>query len=73
MRLLIYELRPPVLEEAGLVAALQARLRENGLRNGEKILLHLDRQSACTTAAVRARRPGTDFANPTRGAIDDAR
>jgi signal transduction histidine kinase len=26
MRLLIYELRPPVLEEEGLVAALQARL-----------------------------------------------
>jgi signal transduction histidine kinase len=36
MRLLIYELRPPVLEEEGLVAVLQARLRAVEGRAGVK-------------------------------------
>ena len=36
MRLLIYELRPPVLEEEGLVAALQARLLTVETRSGLK-------------------------------------
>jgi signal transduction histidine kinase len=36
MRLLIYELRPPVLEEEGLIAALQARLAAVEERAGVK-------------------------------------
>jgi signal transduction histidine kinase len=36
MRLLIYQLRPPVLEEEGLVAALQARLQAVEGRSGLK-------------------------------------
>ncbi len=37
MRLLIYELRPPILEEEGLVAALQARLETVESRAGLEI------------------------------------
>jgi len=36
MRLLIFELRPPVLEDEGLVAALQARLSSVEIRSGLK-------------------------------------
>jgi signal transduction histidine kinase len=42
MRLLIYELRPPVLEEEGLAAALQARLEAVEGRAGLETELKLD-------------------------------
>jgi signal transduction histidine kinase len=42
MRLLIFELRPPVLEEEGLVAALQARLSSVELRAGLKTELNAE-------------------------------
>jgi signal transduction histidine kinase len=42
MRLLIYELRPPVLEEEGLAAALQARLEAVESRAGLQTEFHLD-------------------------------
>jgi signal transduction histidine kinase len=42
MRLLIYELRPPVLEEEGLASALQARLEAVESRAGLQTELHLD-------------------------------
>jgi signal transduction histidine kinase len=42
MRLLIYELRPPVLEEEGLVSALQARLEAVESRAGLEIKFHTE-------------------------------
>jgi signal transduction histidine kinase/ligand-binding sensor domain-containing protein len=42
MRLLIYELRPPVLEEEGLASALQARLEAVESRAGLETEFHLD-------------------------------
>ena len=42
MRLLIFELRPPVLAKIGLAAALQARLDSVELRGGMKTELHID-------------------------------
>ncbi|MBN1139827.1 MAG: hypothetical protein JXM73_24865 [Anaerolineae bacterium] len=42
MRLLIYELRPRVLEEEGLASALQARLEAVESRAGLEIAFHLD-------------------------------
>jgi signal transduction histidine kinase len=45
MRLLIYELRPPVLEEEGLAAALQARLLSVEERAGLKTELRLEVES----------------------------
>jgi ligand-binding sensor domain-containing protein/signal transduction histidine kinase len=42
MRLLIYELRPPVLEDEGLASALQARLEAVESRAGLEIGFHLD-------------------------------
>jgi signal transduction histidine kinase/ligand-binding sensor domain-containing protein len=42
MRLLIYELRPPVLEEEGLASALQARLEAVESRAGLQTEFHLD-------------------------------
>jgi signal transduction histidine kinase len=42
MRLLIYELRPPVLEKVGLVAALQARLQAVEGRAGLKTEFRVD-------------------------------
>jgi signal transduction histidine kinase len=42
MRLLIYELRPPVLEEEGLAAALQARLEAVESRAGLETEFHLE-------------------------------
>ena len=40
-RLLIFELRPPVLEQEGLVAALRARLESVESRSGLKTQIHL--------------------------------
>lgn len=42
IRLLIFELRPPILEEQGLVAALQARLESVEGRSGLKTVLEVD-------------------------------
>jgi nitrate/nitrite-specific signal transduction histidine kinase len=42
MRLLIFELRPPVLEEEGLVAALQARLDTVETRSGLEVELEVE-------------------------------
>lgn len=42
MRLLIYELRPPILEKEGLAAALEARLETVEQRAGLQTELHLD-------------------------------
>jgi nitrate/nitrite-specific signal transduction histidine kinase len=42
MRLLIFELRPPVLEEEGLVAALQARLDTVETRSGLEVELKVE-------------------------------
>jgi len=42
MRLLIYELRPPVLEEEGLASALQARLEAVESRAGLETEFHLE-------------------------------
>jgi signal transduction histidine kinase/ligand-binding sensor domain-containing protein len=42
MRLLIYELRPPVLEEEGLASALQARLEAVESRAGLETEFHFD-------------------------------
>jgi signal transduction histidine kinase/ligand-binding sensor domain-containing protein len=42
MRLLIYELRPPVLQEEGLASALQARLEAVESRSGLETQFHLD-------------------------------
>jgi signal transduction histidine kinase/ligand-binding sensor domain-containing protein len=44
MRLLIYELRPPVLEEEGLAAALQARLEAVESRAGLETEFHAEGQ-----------------------------
>jgi signal transduction histidine kinase len=41
MRLLIFELRPSILEEAGLVAALEARLEAVEVRSGLKVDLQV--------------------------------
>lgn len=41
MRLLLFELRPPVLEEEGLVAALQTRLEAVERRSGLEIALNI--------------------------------
>ena len=43
MRLLIFELRPPVLAKIGLAAALQARLDSVEVRGGMQTELHVDR------------------------------
>lgn len=42
MRLLIFELRPPVLSKIGLAAALQARLDSVEMRGGMQTELHID-------------------------------
>ena len=42
MRLLIFELRPPVLDREGLVAAIRARLEEVEERPGQYTDLHTD-------------------------------
>ncbi|MDX1523870.1 MAG: sensor histidine kinase, partial [Anaerolineae bacterium] len=42
MRLLLFELRPPVLEEEGLVAALQTRLEAVERRSGLEIALNIE-------------------------------
>jgi PAS domain S-box-containing protein len=42
MRLLIFELRPPILAKIGLVAALQARLDSVEMRGGMQTELHVD-------------------------------
>jgi signal transduction histidine kinase len=42
MRLLIYELRPPILEEEGLVAALEMRLEAVEGRAGLQTALHIE-------------------------------
>lgn len=42
MRLLIFELRPPILEQEGLVAALQARLEAVEKRAGLQTELHVE-------------------------------
>ena len=42
MRLLIFELRPPVLAKIGLAAALQARLDSVEMRGGMQTELHID-------------------------------
>ena len=42
MRLLIFELRPPILEDEGLAAALQARLEAVEGRSGLRTELHVD-------------------------------
>jgi signal transduction histidine kinase/ligand-binding sensor domain-containing protein len=44
MRLLIYELRPPVLEEEGLASALQARLEAVESHAGLKTAFHVEGQ-----------------------------
>ncbi|MBK7918030.1 MAG: hypothetical protein IPJ94_17585 [Chloroflexi bacterium] len=45
MRLLIFELRPPALAEAGLVAALQARLEAVEARTGVATAVHAPRRA----------------------------
>ncbi len=42
MRMLIFELRPPILEVAGLAAALEARLEAVEGRAGLKVALHVE-------------------------------
>ena len=44
MRLLIYELRPPVLEEEGLASALQSRLEAVESRAGLETEFHIDKE-----------------------------
>lgn len=44
MRLLVYQLRPPALEDAGLISALQHRLDAVEKRSGVKTRLILDRE-----------------------------
>ncbi len=42
MRLLIYELRPPILEEEGLVEAIRTRLESVEARSGIQVILQVD-------------------------------
>jgi PAS domain S-box-containing protein len=46
MRLLIFELRPPVLAKVGLAAALQARLDSVEMRGGTQTELHIEGEQA---------------------------
>jgi signal transduction histidine kinase len=50
MRLLIFELRPPVLEKQGLVAALQARLDSVEARGGIETTLQVEGEPRLTAA-----------------------
>jgi nitrate/nitrite-specific signal transduction histidine kinase len=54
MRLLVYELRPPVLEKEGLVGALQRRLDAVEGRAGVEARLLVDRDVALPTAVEEA-------------------
>ena len=54
MRLLIYELRPPVLEEEGLASALQARLEAVESRAGLETELHLAGEHSLDSQAEEA-------------------
>jgi signal transduction histidine kinase len=46
MRLLLFQLHPPVLKEEGLVAALQARLDAIESRAGLQVALHVDGENS---------------------------
>ncbi len=52
MRLLLFELRPPILEEEGLTAALQIRLEAVERRSGLEITLNVEGDDCCLPSKV---------------------